>query len=30
MRNLLDKASVAQSLDEGRLTGSLRFPVSLI
>ena len=26
MRNLLDKASVAQSLDRNSLTGSLRFP----
>jgi hypothetical protein len=28
MRNLLGKASVAQSLDGTRLTGSLRFPVT--
>src|SRR5215472_9942096 len=27
MRNLLERASVAQSLDGARLTGSLRFPV---
>jgi len=26
MRNLLDKSSIAQCLDEGRLTGSLHFP----
>jgi len=26
MRNLLDKSSVAQSLDGDRLTGSLRYP----
>jgi hypothetical protein len=29
MRNLLDRSSVAQRLDgNGRLTGSLRFPVN--
>jgi hypothetical protein len=26
MRNLLEDSSVAQCLDDGRLTGSLRFP----
>jgi hypothetical protein len=30
MRNLLDKSSVAQSLDGDRLMGSLHFPLSQV